>query len=231
MNQNLIIITGLAGVAVLGVGAYVIATSRNPAEEKVIAKGAPAGATPDNIPSHTNSPTGPSTNPSAAIFEQQKATKLQLLAKYEADLRNATGQADIAAQKMASIEAGAAAACDAYSQTPKWGYRCNGFPVCGINEWWVFDGSEREQGLVNQCAQYVKGFGNIPGSRTLERRANDGPEFQKWQALNERVQGGYRQATEMRDQYAEAKREQQAAQANASRLRQQISDLNAQGVF
>ncbi|WP_027892125.1 hypothetical protein [Calidithermus chliarophilus] len=208
MSAALKIALGAAGVALLGVGAYAL-TRPLPAEQTVEGSSL--------VPKDTD-PDG-------------KATKLQLLAALEADLRRWQGAADAAAQRMRQIETASAPPCEAYAQSPVWKYNCNGFPVCSLNEWHSLEGSSRDRLAYSQCQNYVRGLGPLAQARTLESKSSHPTDRQKLQALREGVAQGYAQATDLREQYRQAQAEQQAAQAKAEEVKRKLADLNAQGVF
>ncbi|RIH84713.1 hypothetical protein Mterra_01893 [Calidithermus terrae] len=202
------VILGLAGVGAAAGAAVLVARSKAPAEEKL--EGVAAA-----IPTHTGAP-------------QQNATKLQLLAAYESDLRKAQSRLELAEAKLREIEAAGNAPCNAYATSPRWEYRCNGFPICSINEWWELVGETRDGTAAEQCRAYVKGLGTIPASRTLEKKGDGGTRYA---AMREAVAAGYRQATDLRAQHQQARAERDAARAEVAETQKKIADLNAQGVF
>lgn len=217
MNNGLVLLAGVAGAGVLGAAVY-LGTRKLPAEQKVgaLAPGAKGVAAP-NVPTHTNQPG----------VEQQNATLLQMLASYEADLRRAQSLADSSQARMRSIEQAAqGGACESYAQNIAWKYNCNGFPVCGINEWWTVERTERNNAAYAQCQSYVKGLGGL-SSRSLERKGDPS----RHQQIMDEIGAGYTQATDLRQQYQTAKRDYDNAMQQVEDLKKRISDLNARGVY
>jgi hypothetical protein len=215
------VVLGVAGVAAVGVG-LVVANQKAEAEKKVadaLAPTAPPGTvTAPNIPTHT-------TQPSA---EQQQATLLQLLNSYRSDLARLQSERLTVEYELQQIESAGNAGCEGYALEPDFTYRCNGFPVCGWNEWWEISGSKTNQTLLNQCKTAVTGVGSL-ADRTIEMRGEHNRP--RWQNLMDIIRQGKAQAEDAATRYQATKLRLQEIDRQIAEVQKKIADLNARGVY
>ncbi len=210
------VVAGVVGLGLVGLGLG-IRRGQVPAEKRV--SEAANGGVAANVPTHTNKPE----------TEQSKTTLLQLLSAYQSDLRKWQSVADQTMVDMQRIEGAGNPACDSYAKDPVWGYHCNGFPICGINEWWSIDSYSRNQPAAGQCRNYVMGLGTLAAKRPLEDKA--GFDKAKLEALYQEQAQGYQSAGELQAQYQAQKKRYEEAMTVVDDLKKKISDLYAQGVY
>jgi peptidoglycan hydrolase CwlO-like protein len=213
--SNAALVLGVAGVAVVGVG---LAMSYQKAEaEKGISTLAP-GAVAPNIPTHTTAPT----------TEQQNANLLQLLSSYRSDLARLQSERLSVEMEMQQAEAAGARACDAYALEPEFAYRCNGFPVCGFNEWYELTGQRVNPIVQGQCKAAVTGVGSL-GERTIEMRGEHNRA--RWDNLLGLIRQGQAQAQAAAVRYQQAKAQVREIDRQIAEVQKKIADLNARGVY
>jgi uncharacterized coiled-coil protein SlyX len=136
-----------------------------------------------------------------------------------------------AQKKMRDLEGLIEGACSTYAQEPVYTYRCNGFIICGLNEWMEVTGVQTNQSAFNACIAYAKTGAALAG-RQVEKR--DGIYRSTWQdvdRINAQIAQGYAQVQDLRKQYEAAQRQYQEARAQAMELERRIADLESQGVF
>lgn len=213
--SNAAVVLGVAGVAVVGVG-LVLANQKAEAEKKVSVL-AP-GAVAPNIPTHT---TAPST-------EQQNANLLQLLSSYRSDVARLQSERLSAEVDLQQAEAAGASACEGYALEPEYTYRCNGFPVCGINEWWELTGQKVNQTLLGQCKAAVTGVGTL-GERTVELRGEHNRA--RWENLLGIIRQGQAQAQAASIRHQQARARIREIDQQMAEVQKRIRDLNARGVY
>jgi hypothetical protein len=214
------LVLGVAGVAVTGVG-LVLANQKAEAEKKVAAL-APT-APPDtviapNIPTHT-------TQPSA---ERRQATLLQLLNSYRSDLARLQSERLTVEYELQQIQSAGNAGCEGYAVEPEFTYRCNGFPVCGWNEWWELTGSKTNQVLLSQCKAAVTGVGSL-GDRSIEMRGEHNRP--RWENLMGIIRQGKAQAEDAARRYQATQVRLREIDRQIAEVQKKISDLNARGVY
>ena len=214
------LVLGVAGVAVTGVG-LVLANQKAEAEKKV-ATLAPT-APPDtviapNIPTHT-------TQPSA---ERRQATLLQLLNSYRSDLARLQSERLTVEYELQQIQSAGNAGCEGYAVEPEFTYRCNGFPVCGWNEWWELTGSKTNQVLLSQCKAAVTGVGSL-GDRSIEMRGEHNRP--RWENLMGIIRQGKAQAEDAARRYQATQVRLREIDRQIAEVQKKISDLNARGVY
>ena len=214
------LVLGVAGVAVTGVG-LVLANQKAEAEKKVatLAPTAPPGTViAPNIPTHT-------TQPSA---EQQQATLLQLLNSYRSDLARLQSERLTVEYELQQIQSAGNAGCEGYAVEPEFTYRCNGFPVCGWNEWWELTGSKTNQVLLSQCKAAVTGVGSL-GDRSIEMRGEHNRP--RWENLMGIIRQGKAQAEDAARRYQATQVRLREIDRQIAEVQKKISDLNARGVY
>jgi hypothetical protein len=214
------LVLGVAGVAAVGVG-LVVANQKAEAEKKVdtLAPTAPPGTvTAPNIPTHT-------TQPSA---EQQQATLLQLLNSYRSDLARLQSERLTVEYELQQIQSAGNAGCEGYALEPEFTYRCNGFPVCGWNEWWELTGNKTNQTVLSQCKAVVTGVGSL-GDRTIEMRGEHNRP--RWQNLMDIIWQGKGQAEAAATRYQATKLRLSEIDRQIAEVQKKIADLNARGVY
>lgn len=218
--SNAAIALGVAGVAVVGVG-LVLANQKAEAEKKVntLAPTAPPGTVQaPNIPTHTTQPSE----------EQKNATLLQLLSSYRSDLARLQSERLSAEIELQQAEVAGATACEGYAQDPEFTYRCNGFPVCGWNEWWELTGQKTNQTVLGQCKAAVTGVGGLY-ERTIEMRGEHNRP--RWESLMGIIRQGQAQAQTAAARYQTARQKIASIDAQIAEVQKKISDLNARGVY
>lgn len=213
--NNAAVMLGVAGVAVVGVG-LALANQKAEAEKKVSTL-AP-GAVAPNIPTHTTAPT----------TEQQNTSLLQLLSSYRSDLARLQSERLSAEVDLQQAEAAGASACEGYALEPEYTYRCNGWPVCGINEWWELTGQKVNQTLMGQCKAAVIGVGTL-SDRTIELRGEDNRD--RWNNLMGIIRQGQAQAQAAAVRYQQAKQRIREIDQQIAEVQKKIRDLNAKGVY
>ncbi|GIW36278.1 MAG: hypothetical protein KatS3mg073_0423 [Meiothermus sp.] len=208
--SNAAVMLGVAGVAVVGVG-LVLANQKAEAEK-------PVGGQAPNIPTHTNQPD----------TEQQNATLLQLLSSYRSDLARLESEQLTVQIEMQQIESAGARSCEGYAVDPEFTYRCNGFPVCGINEWWELTGQKVNQTILGQCNAAVTGVGSL-ADRTVEMKGDHNRA--RWEQLMGIIRQGQAQAEDAAAKYQKAKARLREISQQIADIQKKISDLNAKGVY
>jgi hypothetical protein len=211
---------GVAGVAVVGVG-LVVANQKAEAEKKVsaLAPTAPPGTVvAPNIPTHT-------TQPSA---EQKNASLLQLLNSYRSDLARLESERLTVEYELQQVQSAGNAACEGYALEPEFAYRCNGFPVCGWNEWWELTGSKTNQNLLNQCKGTITGVGSL-ADRTIEMRGEHNRP--RWENLVGIIQQSKTQAEAAAARYQATRLRLLEVDRQIAEVQKKIADLNARGVY
>lgn len=208
--------------AVVGAGAlaafglYTYARSRPKAEETV-------PGIPPQVPTH----------PGVSGQSGQERTSLcQVLTGYRSKLKEYEDLRADAEKKMRDLESLAQGNCRSYAQDPTFQYHCNGFPVCGFNEWWTVSGTQTNQDAYNACMTFLRAGGS------LEQRKHPKKDGNSWDdtwadidRINSQIGAAYNQVQNLHDQYQEAQRQAEEAQQQINNLRRRISDLEAQGVF
>ncbi|GIW33776.1 hypothetical protein [Meiothermus sp.] len=215
--SNAALVLGVAGVAVVGVG-LVLANQKAEAEKSVqtLAPKTPANA--PNIPTHTNQPSA----------EQQNATLLQLLSSYRSDLARLQSERLSAEIDLQQAEAAGGSVCEGYALDPEFTYRCNGFPVCGINEWWELTGQKTNQAILRQCKAAITGIGAL-SERTVEMKGEHNRA--RWENLMGIIRQGQAQAQAASARYQLAKARIQEIDQQIAEVQKKIGDLNAKGVY
>jgi hypothetical protein len=214
------LVLGVAGVAVTGVG-LVLANQKAEAEKKVatLAPTAPPGTViAPNIPTHT-------TQPSA---ERRQATLLQLLNSYRSDLARLQSERLTVEYELQQIQSAGNAGCEGYALEPEFTYRCNGFPVCGWNEWWELTGSKTNQTLFSQCKGAVTGVGSL-GDRSIEMRGKHNRP--RWENLMGIIRQGKAQAEDAARRYQATQVRLREVDRQIAEVQKKIADLNARGVY
>ena len=214
------LVLGVAGVAVTGVG-LVLANQKAEAEKKVntLAPTAPPGTVvAPNIPTHT-------TQPSA---ERQQATLLQLLNSYRSDLARLQSERLTVQYELQQIQSAGNAGCEGYALEPEFTYRCNGFPACGLNEWWELTGSKTNQVLLSQCKAAVTGVGSL-NDRSIEMRGEHNRT--RWNDLMNTIRQGKAQAEDAARRYQATKLKLLEVDRQIAEVQKKIADLNARGVY
>lgn len=220
MSKAATLVLGVAGVAVVGVG-LVVANQKAEAEKKVttLAPTAPPGTVnAPNIPTHTNQPSA----------EQQQATLLQLLSSYRSDLGRLESERLTVEYELQQIQSAGNAGCEGYALEPDFTYRCNGFPACGMNEWWELTGSKTNQALLSQCKAVVTGVGSL-GDRSIEMRGEHNRP--RWENLMGIIRQGKAQAEDAAKRYQNTKLQLVEIDRQIAEVKKKIADLNARGVY
>lgn len=70
---------------------------------------------------------------------------------------------------MRDLESLAQGNCRSYAQDPTFQYHCNGFPICGINEWWTVSGTQTNQDAYNACMTFLQA-GVARAAQTPQKR-------------------------------------------------------------
>lgn len=216
--SNAAVVLGVAGVAVVGVG-LVLANQKAEAEKgiKTLAPGTPGVIAP-NIPTHTTQPDA----------EQQNANLLQLLNSYRSDLARLQSERLSVEIEMQQAAAAGSSACQGYALEPEFTYRCNGFPVCGINEWWELTGQKVNQTILGQCKAAVIGIGSLV-DRTVEMRGDHNRT--RWEQLLGIIRQGQAQAQTASGKYQTSKAKLGEVDRQIADVQKKIGDLNARGVY
>lgn len=208
--MNSAAVLGVAGMAVVGVGLSL--TMQRAEAEK------PVGGQAPNIPTHTTQPD----------TEQRSATLLQLLSSYRSDLARLDSERLMVEAELRQIEAAGASACEGYALEPEFTYRCNGFPVCGINEWWELTGQKVNQTILGQCKGAVTGIGSL-SARTVEMRGEHNRP--RWEQLMNTIRQGQAQAQDAAGRYQQTRARLREIDQQIAEVRKKIADLNARGVY
>ena len=217
MSKATTLLAIAGGGALLVGGAYLYARSQPKAEKTV------PGA-PPMVPVHP----GVTGQPEAGT---DRTSLCQVLTGYRSQLRRFQDLMADAQKKMRDLEALIEGACRTYAQEPVYTYRCNGFIICGLNEWMEVTGVQTNQSAFNACMAYGK-TGAALASRTVEKR--DGIYRSTWNdvdRINAQIAQAYAQVQDLRKQYEAAQRQYEEARAQAMELERRIADLEAQGVF
>jgi hypothetical protein len=207
----------VGGVALVAGGAYLYTKAKSKAEATV------PGA-PPMVPVHPGVTGQPQTG-------TDRTSLCQVLTGYHSQLRRFQDVMADAEKKMRDLEGLIEGSCRTYAQEPVYTYRCNGFIICGLNEWMEVTGVQTDQSAFNACVAYAKTGAALAG-RQVEKR--DGIYRSTWQdvdRINAQIAQGYAQVQDLRKQYEAAQRQYQEAKAQAMELERRIADLEAQGVF
>jgi len=174
------------------------------------------------IPTHTQEPDDK---------ERERATYCQLLTAYRADLRKWQAKAAAAKTRMSELERLGQAACRVYAQTPRYKYHCNGFPVCGWNEWYTIEGTERDQEAYTLCTNAIKGGVELPSRKLPARSKLSSTGKKQLEQMNAEIATARAQVLDLRQKWAKQKAALEEANAQIAELTKKIKDLEAQGVF
>jgi len=207
----------VGGVALVAGGVYLYTKAKPKAEATV------PGA-PPMVPVHP----GVTGRPEAGT---DRTSLCQVLTGYRSQLRRFQDLMADAQKKMRDLEGLIEGACRTYAQEPVYTYRCNGFIICGLNEWMEVTGVQTNQSAFNACIAYAKTGAALAG-RQVEKR--DGIYRSTWQdvdRINAQIAQGYAQVQDLRKQYEAAQRQYEEAKAQAMELERRIADLESQGVF
>ncbi len=210
-------VLGVAGVAVVGVG-LALAMQKAEAEKKVATLAPGEKVIAPNIPTHTTAPT----------TEQQNATLLQLLSSYRSDLARLDSERLMVEAELRQIETAGASACEGYALDPEFTYRCNGFLICSINEWWELTGQKVNQTILGQCKGAVTGIGGL-SARTVEMRGEHNRP--RWEQLMNTIRQGQAQAQDAAGRYQQTSARLREIDQQIAEVRKKIADLNARGVY
>lgn len=186
-------------------------------------------ASPDLLPHHD--PSAVPTHTKRQDEERATATYCQLLTAYRAELRKWQTKAAAAKTRMTELERLGQAACRVYAQTPRYKYHCNGFPVCGWNEWYTIEGSEKDQEAYTLCINAVKGGASLPKRKLPPRSKLSGTGKKQLEQMNAEIATARAQALDLRKKWAKQKAALENASAKIAELTKKIKDLEAQGVF
>ncbi len=217
MSSATTLLAVVGGGALLAGGAYFYAKSQPKAEKTV------PGA-PPMVPVHP----GVTGQPQAGT---DRTSLCQVLTGYRSQLRRFQDLMADAQKKMRDLEGLIEGACRTYAQEAVYTYRCNGFIICGLNEWMEVTGVQTNQSAFNACVAYAKTGAALAG-RVVEKR--DGIYRSTWQdidRINAQIAQAYAQVQDLRTQYEAAQRQYEEARAQAMELERRIADLEAQGVF
>ncbi len=214
-----------AGAALLGYGLL-----RGIPEIKVLK---PLGAAPEDpgvlprhdpkvIPTHTQKPDDE---------ERAKASYCQLLTAYRQELRLWKTKRDSAKSRMRELERLAEDTCKVYAQSPKYAYKCNGFPFCGLNEWYVVERTITDAEANRLCINAVKGGASLPPRQLTPRSKLPADERRKLADMNREISAAFQQVMELRQRWKKAKADFDHASAKVAEFEKKIRDLEAQGVY
>lgn len=217
MNTTAVVL-GVGGVAVVGVGLWIVG-QRVRAEERVgtLAPGVP-GAYAPNIPTHTVAPRN----------EQQQATLRQLMTSYRQSLSRLQSERMTIQHEIQQAETQGAAACSRYALDKRTEHRCHETLFVRHDCWWEGVGTIVNQHVQDQCNQVVRGLGDIPprhpGAYPAAPRGGFGD-------LPARVDQARTQALAAREARQRAQARLRDVDLQIADVEKKIADLNAQGVF
>ena len=177
---------------------------------------------PGVIPTHTQEPDAQ---------ERANATFCQLLTAYRQELRLHKTRQDSAKSRMRELERLAEEACEVYAQSPKYGYRCNGFPICSWNEWYVVEGTNTDPEARRICLNAVKGGVLLPQRKLVPRPKLSTTGRQQLAGMNKEISSAFQQVLQLREKWQKTKADFDRAGAKVAELEKKIRDLEAQGVF
>jgi regulator of replication initiation timing len=212
--MNLTVLGVAAGIGLGLGGIYYLHSSRPKADEKTVERSkAPIPGQP-------------------GVKDSGKASLCQLLTSYRLELKKRQDELDDLQTKMRNVERQSEDICRVYAQDPVYQYHCNGFPVCGWNEWYTVSGKETNSEAQSLCLTYVKANG------TLSQRSHPLKPGGTWSATHDALRDmdgeiaqAYAQLQNLQQQYPEYQRQADQVKTSISGLQKQIADLEAQGVF
>lgn len=226
MKVNPMVLIAVGG-GVLIVGGLAVGRGSVAAEQTATDKLKPGGtSTPvftGDIPTHTTDPE----------LEKQQQTYAQLLTTYQQDLRVQQSLADDLRYRIGGIVRDAEGSLDGYSQRIKWHYYCNGFPVCGMNEWYGIDGTEKDPNRYAVAKTFLNGVGGLaadlipsaPNTKAIQ------DNLIRFNEITHSIDFAYRQLIAARADIDAKGLELSQIQGRIDDLKKRIADLNAQGVF
>jgi len=177
---------------------------------------------PSLLPTHTQRPDED---------ELANATYCQLLVAYRQELKRYKTEQTVAKLRMNELERLARSACEVYAQTPKYKYHCNGFPMCGLNEWYTIEGSEQDREAFNLCINSVRGGASLPERKIPARPKLSRTGEQQLSQMNQEIAAARSQALDLRKKWLKAKTKFDQAGAKVFELEKKIRDLEAQEVY
>ncbi len=220
MNPTVIAL-GVGGVAVVGVGLWVV-HQRVAAEKRVgeIAPGVPGAYSP-NIPTHTVGPGAPGA-------ERELHTLRQMLTSYRQSLNRLESERMTIEHEIQQAESQGAAACDRYALDAVTEHRCQHFLFIGHSCWWEKVGTRVNPTVRDSCVQGVRGLGDIPPRGPGAHPAAPAGGFGE---LPNKINQAHSQALAARQKRVQAQGRVREVDVKIGELRMKIADLNARGVY
>lgn len=211
-------VAGGVGLGIVGIG-YMV-RSRPKAEERRVEMGAsPVVPAAGVVPTHPG-------------VQDNRATYCQLLTAYRSDLKKQEDLLANAEAQMRRIEREAESLCRIYAANPVFQYHCNGFPICHWSHWYTVSGQETDSAAYSLCTSYVRLGGELaPREHELRPGDNWDDTWDDLRRMNANIAQALRQIQVLRQQYVQMQKEADEARSQIARLRKQIADLEAQGVF
>jgi len=217
MKKGLIAFSVGAGAILLG-----YALTRGHLQIKALENLGALPELPDLIPTHLTTPDEE---------ELANATYCQLLTAYRQELRRyETEEADIKL-KLKELERNAQSICKVYAQNPVYKYHCNGFPICGINEWYTLSGTETDKEAFALCLNAIKEGAKLPARRHKPRSKLAPSSKVELEQLNAEIEAARTQAMELAKKWAKLQGDIEEVEQKVFDFKKRIRDLEAQEVF